>query len=92
MSSTRCFHTINEGPMVDQKKTSKWRYSFQSKMCRNLIGISGVCDLMPFSLSESCYILGRVRFVLGYIVYEDFSMSKSDQRNHTKNPITCLYR
>ena len=52
----------------------------------------GVCELMPFHSVSHVTFLGRVRFVLGYIVYEDFTMSKSDQRNHTKNPITCLYR
>lgn len=63
MSSTRCFHTINEGPMRPSRPPNGGIYSFQSKMFNNLIGISGVCELMPFhSVSHATFWGGYVLF------------------------------
>lgn len=56
---------------------------------------AGICDLMPFSLSESCYILGRVRFVLGYIVLRGLhhvQIGPTKSYKESDYMSTCLYR
>lgn len=58
MSSTRCFHTINEGPMRPSRPPNGG--TVFSQKCS---GISGVCDLMPFhSVSHATFWGGYVLF------------------------------